>query len=72
MVVGTDSVHMKEYPHITQKLSEKVNGKSETIYLPGKYMVLGYDFNTIFYLCYILTYLQKYHGQMKVVIKVQK
>ncbi|XP_029039932.2 uncharacterized protein LOC114874636 isoform X1 [Osmia bicornis bicornis] len=34
MVVGTDSVHMKEYPHITQKLSEKVNGKSETIYLP--------------------------------------
>ncbi|CAK9832305.1 Zinc finger protein 771 [Anthophora retusa] len=34
MVVGTDSVHMKEYPHINKKLSEKVNAKSEAIYLP--------------------------------------
>ncbi|XP_012148828.2 uncharacterized protein LOC100881441 isoform X1 [Megachile rotundata] len=34
MVVGTDSVHMKEYPHVTQKLSEKVNRNSETVYLP--------------------------------------
>ncbi|CAK9802319.1 Gastrula zinc finger protein XlCGF67.1 (Fragment) [Anthophora quadrimaculata] len=34
MVVGTDSVHMKEYPHINKKLSEKINAKSEAIYLP--------------------------------------
>ena len=34
MVVGTDTVHMKEYSHINQKLSEKVNDESETIYLP--------------------------------------
>ncbi|XP_076752644.1 uncharacterized protein LOC143424467 isoform X1 [Xylocopa sonorina] len=34
MVVGTDSVHMKEYPYINQKGSEKVNSKLETIYMP--------------------------------------
>ncbi|XP_017792202.1 PREDICTED: myoneurin-like, partial [Habropoda laboriosa] len=34
MVVGTDSVHMKEYPHINKELSEKVNKKSEAIYFP--------------------------------------
>ncbi|XP_076639254.1 uncharacterized protein LOC143351533 isoform X2 [Colletes latitarsis] len=36
MVVGTDTVHMKEYSHINQKLSEKINQESETIYLPGE------------------------------------
>ncbi|XP_012167892.3 uncharacterized protein LOC100642813 [Bombus terrestris] len=34
MVVGTDSVHMKEYPRINKKLSEKMNQKSDTVYLP--------------------------------------
>ncbi|XP_050475887.1 uncharacterized protein LOC126866399 [Bombus huntii] len=34
MVVGADSVHMKEYPRINKKLSEKINQKSDTIYLP--------------------------------------
>lgn len=36
MVVGTDTVHMKEYSHINQKLSEKISQESESIYLPGK------------------------------------
>ncbi|XP_017876468.1 uncharacterized protein LOC108622873 isoform X2 [Ceratina calcarata] len=31
MVVGTDSVHMKEYTHIKKKLPEKSNKKSEDI-----------------------------------------
>ena len=35
MVVGTDSVHTKEYPRINKKLSEKINKKSDAIYLPG-------------------------------------
>nr|XP_033201015.1 uncharacterized protein LOC117163108 [Bombus vancouverensis nearcticus] len=34
MVVGADSVHMKEYPRINKKLSEKINQKSDTVYLP--------------------------------------
>ncbi|KAK1126928.1 hypothetical protein K0M31_004548 [Melipona bicolor] len=34
MVVGTDSVHTKEYPR-NKKLSEKINKKSDAIYLPG-------------------------------------
>ncbi|XP_054013775.1 uncharacterized protein LOC128895310 isoform X1 [Hylaeus anthracinus] len=34
MVVGTDTVHMKEYSHVNQKLSEKFSQESETIYLP--------------------------------------
>ncbi|XP_076228774.1 uncharacterized protein LOC116431877 isoform X2 [Nomia melanderi] len=34
MVVGADTVHMKEYSHINQKLSEKISQESETIYLP--------------------------------------
>lgn len=34
MVVGTDTVHMKEYSHINQKLSEKISQESESIYLP--------------------------------------
>ncbi|KAK9305424.1 hypothetical protein QLX08_003551 [Tetragonisca angustula] len=34
MVVGTDSVHTKEYPRINKKLSEKINKKSDAIYLP--------------------------------------
>lgn len=38
MVVGADSVHMKEYPRINKKLSEKINQKSDTVYLPGNCM----------------------------------
>lgn len=38
MIVGTDNVHMKEYPCINKRFSEKINQKSETIYLPGKYV----------------------------------
>lgn len=38
MVVGADSVHMKEYPHINKKLSEKINQKSDTVYLPGNWI----------------------------------
>ncbi|XP_061936982.1 uncharacterized protein LOC108001148 isoform X2 [Apis cerana] len=34
MIVGTDNVHMKEYPCINKRFSEKINQKSETIYLP--------------------------------------
>ncbi|XP_015431283.1 PREDICTED: uncharacterized protein LOC107187654 [Dufourea novaeangliae] len=34
MVVGTDTVHMKEYSHINQKLSEKIKQESETVYVP--------------------------------------
>ncbi|XP_076246797.1 uncharacterized protein LOC143186866 [Calliopsis andreniformis] len=34
MVVGTDTIHMKEYSHINQKLSEKISQETETIYLP--------------------------------------
>lgn len=36
MVVGTDSVHTKEYSHVNQKLSENTNCQdSNTLYLPG-------------------------------------
>ncbi|XP_076281706.1 uncharacterized protein LOC143209651 isoform X2 [Lasioglossum baleicum] len=34
MVVGADTVHMKEYSHINQKLSEKISQEPDTIYLP--------------------------------------
>ncbi|XP_076661825.1 uncharacterized protein LOC143365493 [Halictus rubicundus] len=34
MVVGTDTVHMKEYSHINQKLSEKISQEPDTVYIP--------------------------------------
>ncbi|XP_076381731.1 uncharacterized protein LOC117220299 [Megalopta genalis] len=34
MVVGADTIHMKEYSHINQKLSEKISQETDTIYLP--------------------------------------
>lgn len=51
MIVGTDNVHMKEYPCINKRFSEKITQKSETIYLPGKYIRYFY-FNILFnYVC---------------------
>lgn len=36
MVVGTDTVHTKEYSHVDQKLSENIKyPNSDTLYLPG-------------------------------------
>jgi len=41
MVVGTDSVHMKEYSHVHQKLAENFQN-SDIIYLPGMFHNLFY------------------------------
>lgn len=36
MVVGTDSVHMKEYSHVNQKLAENCQD-SNIVYSPGMF-----------------------------------
>lgn len=42
MVVGTDSVHMKEYSHVHQKLTENFQD-SDIIYSPGMFHNLFYN-----------------------------
>ncbi|XP_011351884.1 uncharacterized protein LOC105287796 isoform X2 [Ooceraea biroi] len=47
MVVGTDSVHMKEYSHVNEELAEKTNcPDSDTVYLPDDTQIKSTESST--------------------------